>query len=201
MHVNKFPALNTSRQALWEYLLVANPDKPVNQILEQEKKEFFRHYGAEVAIKTKSHITVANFLAKEAMEATLTRWIENICSRQQRFTVTLNRFKGLPPSVIYLHVKDAKPFHQLAKGLTAIAPFIQSSDCPPLKVVSSPHLTIARRLDENIYQKAIQIYTHRAFHASFSVTHLTLLRRSGEYGKCTILDNFYLAPEHPTLFN
>jgi 2'-5' RNA ligase len=199
------PQLPTSRgyetHNLWEYLLVANPDALVNQRLEHEKKIFFEDYGAEIAVKTKPHITVANFMAKEAMEPTLGRWIEGICKRQQQFTVTLDRFKGFPPSVIYLHVKNAKPFHQLAKCLIEIDSFIQSSDCPPLKILDTPHLTIARRLEETTYEKAIKSYTQRPFQASFYLTHLTLLRRSGEFGKCHIINNFYLAPMPPTLFN
>jgi hypothetical protein len=73
---------------LWEYLLVVHPSKELNDKVFLEKESFFGNYAHRLAIKTKPHITVANFLAKEGMEETLGRWIQNICNLQNSFTVT-----------------------------------------------------------------------------------------------------------------
>ena len=42
-------------------------------------------YKQKIAVKTKPHITIANFLAKESMEETLIRWIHRICSQHKSF--------------------------------------------------------------------------------------------------------------------
>ena len=40
---------------------------------------FYDDYKEKDAIKTQPHITVANFLAKEAMEEYIIRWMQRIC--------------------------------------------------------------------------------------------------------------------------
>src|SRR6266498_4474852 len=154
--------LNTARRLpigydLWEYLLIASPTKEVSEKVVEEKEIFYKNYGHSLAIQTRPHITIANFLAKEGMEETLARWIQNICHLQNSFTVTLNNYSGFPPHTIYLRVQDAEPFKKLANALKILDGFIQSNDCPPLKLITKPHLTIARQLPEYIYQTAIKI--------------------------------------------
>src|SRR2546430_8985208 len=75
---------------LYEYLLVVHPDADVYEKVMAEKKSFYAEFKEEVAIKTKPHITIAGFLARESMEETMIRWIQRICSRQKSFTVILN---------------------------------------------------------------------------------------------------------------
>jgi len=176
--------------SLWEYLLVAHPDELTNQKVAEEKNFFHNRYDHIHAIKSHPHITIANFLAKEVMEETLIRWIQNICRLQTSFTVTLNNFSGFPPHTIYLRVQDSKPFKQLTNALKIIDGFIQSNDCPPLHLVTRPHVTIARSLPEHIYEKAIEEYAGRSFTSSFRVEKLILLKREGEFGKCEIINTF-----------
>src|SRR4051812_14441115 len=102
---------------LWEYLFVAQPDEWVNNKVLEEKNFFHSRYHHVHAVRSKPHITIANFLAKEMMEDTLVRWIQNICRLQNFFTVSLNNFSGFPPHTIYLRVQDPKPFMQLASAM------------------------------------------------------------------------------------
>jgi 2'-5' RNA ligase len=189
-----------SEHEFYEYLLVAHPDPDVNEKVMAEKQLFYDEYKEKVAVKTKPHITVANFLAREEMEDTIIRWVQRICSNQQSFTVTLNNYSGFPPHTIYLRVQNAKPFQQLAKQLNVVNSYVNSCSCPPMKLISNPHVSIAGRLSEEVYFKALIQYAHKSFHESFVVNELLLLRRKNTYDTCKPINVFGLSPADE-LFN
>lgn len=186
---------------VWEHLLVLNPSSEVTKKVEAEKASFTHNYKDATAIAGHPHITLAAFLAKEQMEATLSRWIQNICNGHPRFPVVLRNFSGFVPHTIYIKVQNPEPFKQLSKRLKALDHFIQASDCPPLNLKATPHLTIARRLSEETYFKALPAYLQRTFQERFIADEITLIRRATSIGKCVTIHRFPLAPEQPTLFN
>ena len=192
--VNQSSFLKETDQELWEYLLVVHPDQRVSEEILKEKEIFFDSYQQEVAIKVKPHISVAYFLAKEMMEATLIRWTQRICDLQRSFWVTLNNFSGFPLDTIYLRVLDPQPFRQLANQLKMIDSFIQSNDCPPACLVTSPHVAIAARLPESVYNEAMKQYAQKCFHASFKVDTLLLLKRRDKYESYQLVNTFTLPP-------
>jgi len=185
---------------LYEYLLVANPDAAVYEKVMNEKQGFYERYKEKVAIKTKPHITVANFLAMENMEETMIRWTQRICSQQHSFNVVLNNYSGYPPHTIYLRVQNQQPFQQLAKSLKVIADYIKGNNLPTPKLVGSPHLTIARRLPEDVYSKAMMDYSQRDFHDSFMVNELVLLKRKHQFDTCEKVMVFRFMPAVQDLF-
>jgi hypothetical protein len=185
---------------LWEYLLVAYPDENVNEKIADEKRSFYEEYVGVDIIKSKSCITIVNFIAKERMEETLIRWIQNICNLQSSFSVTFNNFSGFPPHTIYLRVLDHQPFNQLANQLKIIDGFIQDNDCPPIQLARLPYLTIAGSLTETVYDEAIQSYAHRSFNESCKVEKLVLVRRSTVYNEFQLVNTFALAQDQ-ALYN
>jgi 2'-5' RNA ligase len=180
---------------LYEYLLVGNPDTAVYNKVMAEKGEFTSNYQQEIAKKTQPHITVANFMAREMMEYTIIKWIQKICGAQQSFMVTLNNYSGFPPHTIYLRVENPQPFQQLAKQLKTVDDFIRASACPPARLISKPHLTIARRLPEQVYNKAMADYAQKTFHESFLMDELLLLKRQHQFDKCKAVQVFRLKPQ------
>ncbi len=185
----------------YEYLLVAHPDAAVNNKICREKQNFYNEYGQKVSIKTQPHITVANFIALEAMEETIIRYIHRICSNRQSFNVSLNNYSGFPPHTVYLRVQDAQPFKELANELSVIDSYVRANGCPPAHLIKTPHLTIARRIPENVYQKALKDYSQKIFHETFLVDELLLLRRSNQYDACKTVNVFRLQPHANNLFN
>jgi 2'-5' RNA ligase len=184
-----------------EYLLVVNPSKEVTEKIWQEKKKFKRDFYDPMAVITQPHITLATFLATEQMEETLRRWIQDICNAHPRFPVSLHNFSGFVPHAIYLKVQNAQPFKQLAKSLKSLDYFIRASECPPLKLATTPHLIIARSVSEETYFKALPGYLQRTFQQSFIACELTLLKRATSSGRCETVHQFPLAPEQPAPFN
>lgn len=192
---------NISAHDFYEYSLVAHPGAAVNEKVIAEKQLFHDEYKEKVAITTRPHITIANFLAKEEMEETLIKWIQRICSNQQSFDVTLNNYSGFPPHTIYLRVQNDAPFQKLAKELKVINTYVSSCSCPPMKIISKPHVSIAAALSEEVYFKALTQYAHKSFHESFMVNELLLLKRKHEYDVCKPVNVFGLQPAGKEIFN
>jgi 2'-5' RNA ligase len=168
-------------KGLFEYLLIVSPGKEVYDKIMEEKQYFSGRYDQPVAINTKPHITVSGFLAWDNMEETLTRRLQYIAKEQRSFYVTLNNYSGFPSHTVYIRIQDPAPFKELTSGIKAIAPYIKEQSFPPSKFISSPHLSIARRLPLAVYENAIKDYSEKNFNASFEVTELVLLRRQHQY--------------------
>ena len=117
INTNKSHTGGWQTNGLFEYLLVGHPDADVYNKVMEEKQLFSAEYGEKIAIKTKPHITVANFLASEAMEPTIIKWMQRICGAQQSFTVTLNNYSGFPPHTIFLRVQNPQPFSATGKAI------------------------------------------------------------------------------------
>jgi 2'-5' RNA ligase len=188
-------------QELYKYLLVAHPDNEVSNKVMEEKQFFYDAYKEKAAVNIKPHITVSSFLAKESMEDTLIRWIQRICGQQKSFKATLNNYSGFPPHTIYLRVQDEQPFQKLTKDLEIINTYISSCSCPPVKVISKPHVSIARSLSEDIYFKALIQYAHKSFHESFTVNKLYLIKKEHPYDAGKPINVFGLPPDGNALFN
>lgn len=189
------------KQGFYEYLLVVNPDAEVQEKVIAEKQVLYEQYGQDTASKTKPHITVAKFIAREGMEETLIRWMQRIFSRQQSFTVSLNNYSGFPPNTIYLRVQDEMPFKHLANELKVVNNYLYSSYCPPARLVTKPHITVAKRLPESLYIKALMELGSKIFHETFTVNELQLLKKSSLHDTCKVVNVFRLQPVENALFN
>ena len=188
------PALSFTTQEHYEYLLVANPGEEVFKKVMAEKEIFSLCYKVNIARKTLPHITVANFLAKESMEETLIKWANKIISNQYTFDVMLNNFSGFSTShTIYARVQNHEPFKQLAVSLKTIDEYVRSNGFPRAILSHHPHVTIARRLEPAVYEKALKDYSKKEFNESFTVNELILLKRQNQYDKCKQVAVFKLA--------
>jgi 2'-5' RNA ligase len=200
--IQPLPVMNwVENYGVWEHLLIINPSRDVAEKVSKEKEKFTSTYKDPVAIIGKPHITIAAFLATDEMKPTLIRWIQSICNVHSRFPVLLRNFSGFVPQTIYVKVQNPQPFKQLGKSMKTLDHFICASECPPLKLTTTPHLTIARRMTEKTYFKALPAYLQRSFQQSFMATELTLTKRATSTGRCETVHVFPLAPEQPTLFN
>lgn len=162
----------------FEYMLVVHPDMEVYSKVLAERQTFNEIYKSKHGIKSKPHIGIASFVARESMEETLIRWIHRICSSQKRFTVTLNNYSGVPPHTIYLRVQDHLPFNLLAQKLLVINEYIQSNGCPSVRWSGRPHLSLSGHLHEDVYETAMRDYSQRTFCETFIASELALLRKT-----------------------
>ncbi len=179
---------------VYEYLLVALPDKAVAKRVEAEKKYFATHFGAKWVTESIPGISVVHFQAQPEMEDTLLRWLHRIISNLQGFPVTLSNFSGIKPHTIYLRVSNHQPFQRLAKALQAIDQFVRSNGHPGMQTILNPHLDIACHLPSETYGQAVEAYAQKDFSASFLVNELVLLRRTNAYSVCKQVTFFGLRP-------
>lgn len=171
----------TGLQSLrFEYLLIASPGREVYERVMEIKNAFAGKYNQPLAAKTKPHITVSNFVAMERMEDTLIRWMQRAVAEQENFIVQLNNYSGFPGRAIFLRVQNPDPFRELAWRLKVIASYIKEYHCPPPKFVNHPHMSIARSLSPELFEKAIWEFAQKDFAATFNVKELLLLRK--QYG-------------------
>jgi 2'-5' RNA ligase len=184
---------------LYEYLLLAYPNNCVSEKIMAEKRMFGKAYGEKCVVPSKPHITVANFLAREAMEDTIIRYTQRICSQQQSFEVAVNNYSGVPPHHIHLRIQNPERFKQIAKELVVISNYVTSCSCPPVKLVKNPRVNIADHLPETLYLKAMMDYSQRTFFETFMVSELILLRRNNEYDSCKTVQVFRLQPAPDSL--
>ena len=189
------PASAYTKSGLQEYLLVVHPGLDVTAKINAERQSFLSQYGQKTDTKTKPNITIAHFLAKEMMEETILRFMQRILSKHTAFETALNNYSGFPPDRIYLRVQNQQPFKQLATDLTTVGNYIHSCSCPPVKLITNPYISIANRLPETVYLKAIADYSKKIFHEKFAVTEIVLLCRKQAYDTSKIVQVFPLPPQ------
>ena len=188
-----FPSPGFGIPQFFEYLLVVHPGNGVYEKVLEETERFSADYKVSAVKRTLPQIIVANFLAKEGMEETIIKWMQRIISEHECFNVLLNNYSGLPSHTVFARVQYQEPFKQLANSLKVIDHYITSNGCPSAKLISCPHLTIAGKLQPNIYEKAIFDYSRKTFHAAFTVNELILLKRQNQFDECRQVSVFRLS--------
>lgn len=177
-------------QDLWDYMLLATPDADIIEKIAEEQKQFFIDHGLQLK-DPKPLISIANFSAKEAMEPTLVRWIQNVCSMQAPLELRINNFNGIPSHAIYFRITESKAFRKLVNGLKIIDGFIQSNDCPPIQLAGRAFLPLASGLPALVYEAAIKEYAQKTFAADLRIERLVLMK-SGVSGKQQLVNSFFL---------
>jgi len=157
-------------------LAVIPPDVICEQII-NEKVQFSNTYLEKNADKSKPYIALANFMANEAMEETIIRWMNRAISIQTQFTVSFNNYSGIPTHSIYIRIQQIPSFKQITKALQPIDQYLQSANDHYIEMIANPHLCIAQHLSIDVFEKAMTDYSHKSFSGNFDVMQLALLRR------------------------
>lgn len=101
----------------------------------------------------------------------------------------LNGFGAFPPRVIYIKVKNEKPFFDLAENLRifleAKLGFSKDMTRPEMK----PHMTVANKdLSKTEFHKAWKIFQEKPFEGQIKAGSLFLLKHNGSrweiYAEC-----------------
>ncbi len=177
-----------------EYLLVAHPGLDLHDKILGEQEYFSLHYLERTVIKMKPHIELASFHAREEMEPTLIRWMHRIISQQQAFSCTLNNFSGFPPDTLYLRIPEPAAIQRLTAGLEQLNDYVKTNDCPAIRINTKPVVSVAKRLTEKNYLRAMLDFSQRSFHEIFEVKELLLLRRSHAFDGYKQVNKFVLQP-------
>ena len=175
------------RNGMDEYRLVVRPGQDICDLI----------YGEYINDKNrveKPEILLGVFLAREAMEDTLIRWIQRICDRMTSFPVMLNNYGSFPPHTIYLRVQDHQPFRQLITQLNIIDEYLRSGGSTGVSWIARPHISIMANLKEEEYGKWVKAYAPRTFNASFQAQELVLEKNTDAGKNRKLVNRFHLLP-------
>lgn len=177
-----------------EYLLVAHPGVDLHDKILGEQEYFSMHYLERSAIRMKPHIELAAFQAREEMEPTLIRWMHRIISKQPAFSFALNNFSGFPPDTLYLRIPEPQAIQQLTAELEQLNDYVKTNDCPAIQINTKPYVSVAKKMTEHNYLRAMLDFSQRSFHEIFEVKELYLLRRDHAFDSYKQVNKFVLQP-------
>ncbi|MGZ8560286.1 MAG: hypothetical protein ACXWV3_01755 [Flavisolibacter sp.] len=173
-----------------EYRLVAVPDQLLVQMLKDEQQKFFENFNCSFSPLATPSFELARFSAKPQMEATLSRWIGNICALQASEPLQVINYSAQPPQSIYLRVNDDGALAGFFRSLKMLDSFIISDDCPPVQVCHHKGILLADGLTPGVFELASSLYARKTFNEYFTVEKILLLRR--EYQEETIAASYLL---------
>lgn len=175
------------------YRLMAYPDMETELLIKAEQQYIQRKYRTAVPVQP-TGIVVAEFMAREDMEATLIRWMHRIISTQQGFRVSIYGFGALSSKQLYLRVQEQQPFQQLAGAMQVVDQYIRSYDCPPAKRFTHPCLPLTEVVPDEEFEKVVNEYAGRKLDVSFEVKELMLVRNRQEKETGKQINLFRLQP-------
>lgn len=182
-------AVNT----LNRYRLMAYPDMETELLIRAEQQYIQRKYRTAVPVQP-TGIVVAEFMAREDMEATLIRWMHRIISTQPSFSISIQGFGALSSRQLYLRVQEQEPFHQLAGAMQVVDQYIRSYDCPPAKRFTHPCLPLTEAVPDQEFDKVVHEYADRKLNLTFEVKELMLVRNRQEKETGKQINLFRLQP-------
>jgi 2'-5' RNA ligase len=165
-----------------EYLILISPPAEVRETVKRVKDLFGEKFGVIHPLESVAHISVMNIVMSKTNEEKLKKILKNFCNNQEAFNISLSGYDGFRPHTIYIKVIEAKLITSLHRRLKeAILPKMNIESWQ-ISTYTSPHLTVARNLTEDIYNKAIGEYRQRKINLSFKADNLTLLWREHKSG-------------------
>ena len=168
---------------VYEYLLVLNPHEELRNQMQSIKKEFAEKYKAPLALSTKPHITLVNFLAYQMTQDRLLNRIGTIAMGITPFKVEVNGFGSLPSHTIYANVTTKVPIQEVVRELKSAQHLMTLSKENKPHFIEESHLTICRKLKPWQFEQGWLEYSHRHFSGRFIADSMTLLKRpAGEKG-------------------
>ncbi len=173
---------------VFEYLLVLSPHEELCNQIQAIKKEFADKYKAPLALWTKPHITLVNFLAYEMTQEKILNRLGMVSMGIAPFKIELNGFGSFPSHNIYVNVTTKVPIKELVKELKPAQQLLTLSKDNKPHFIEETHLIICRKLKPWQYEQGWLEYSHRHFSGRFIADSMVLLKRpAGETGYKAIM--------------
>ena len=160
-----------------EYLLILNPHEDLRNKIIQVKKEFAEKYKAPVAIYSKPHITLVNFVQFEMQEERLVNNLKTIAMGYPPFKVELKDYGSYPSHTIYINIESKLQVQNLVRELRAAQRLMTINKDNKPHFLDNPNVTIAGKLAPWQYEQAWLDYSHRHFTGRFIADGMLLLKR------------------------
>ncbi len=172
---------------IYEYLLVISPPEIVRKEVNRVKEEFNKIYNHMPAIKSQPQITLINFLSSDVEEEGLLLKMSEATKGHYPFDVQLYNFNSFG-TTIFIDIKETAPIINLLRSLKLTANLPRSRSFFSWR----PHMTVAKGLKQDTFNKAMSIFKNKSFDASFFADRVVLLKRDRPFSKYEMLMEFEL---------
>ena len=163
---------------VYEYLLVLNPHEELRNKIMQVKQQFYDTYKSQIALYSKPHITLVNFVQYEMFEERIMNHLQTIAMGFHPIKVELKDYGSFPSHTIYINITSKLPVQSLVKQIRAESQRLMKLDADNKPhFILEPHLTIARKLLPWQYEKGWLEYSHKHFTGRFIADNMLLLKR------------------------
>ena len=181
-----------------EYSLLVYPDEPVTTQLQYARTLMLKTGVADRCHRERPAICLAHFLAKEVMEPTLIRWIQNICRLHASFPLALNGVELTSTQGLSVGLSETDALVRLAQALRILDPFMESNNCPPLYLEPRPSLPLLHKVSLPLLEELRPALTTLDFSERFQVEKLVLVRHDRASGSQQLINTFALTARQVT---
>lgn len=176
------------RQA--QYLLILQPSETLRNRIQQQRQTLSDTYQSPLP-GSKPHITLVQFVTWQMSEERLRNRLHAIAMGCPPFKVDLAGYGSFPSHTIYINVATKNHIQMLVRELKTAQRLMKSSDNSP-HFVTEPHITVARKLQPEQYDKAWLEYEHKHFSGSFVADSILLIKRPLDSKVWQIVERFEL---------
>lgn len=184
--------MQSSNTTINDYLLIIQPGDDVKEKVNALKKSFAEKYECPQALYSKPHITLLRFMQYGMNERHIIRKMQVYINRHSPFLASLNNFGSFPTHTIYVNVETKNKIVDVVKSLRPVQSFLKFDKEHKAHFITTPHLTLARKLQPWQYEKGWLEYSNTHFAASFMVNHILLLKRNVEQKHYAVAAEFEL---------
>lgn len=177
--------------AIYEYLLVLNPNEALREKIMKVKQYFFDNYQNSSAVYSKPHVTLANFIQYQMMEERFVNRLEVIAMGCPPIKIEMKDYGSFPSHTIYINITSKVPIGGLVKNIRSEAQRMMklNNDNKP-HFIMDPYLPIARKLQPWQYEKGWAEFSKLQFTGRFIADAMLLLRRPVGEMKYEIIKRF-----------
>ncbi len=176
---------------IYEYLLVLNPHEELRNKIMDVKKHFADKYKAEMAVYSKPHLTLVNFVQYGMAEERLLNRLNAIAMGYYPIKIELKDYGSFPSHTIYINITSKVPIQYLVKQIRTEAQQLMklNNDNKP-HFLLEPYITVARKLQPWQYEKGWLEYSNKSFTSRFIADAMLLLKRPVGEMKYQIVQRF-----------
>jgi|GEM_PF-576692 len=192
--------LTAEETALYDYLVVINPDARTAGEVRSFKERIAQELGIFTSRYSRAHISLFRSVFPEKFQEDCIHLLEEIARKQSGFTVYTSKFDhfdhGEVKRTIYVNVANPKPITELRKRI------LQQFELKPNDY--KPHITVARAISTREFDQVYPLFDHQLFVRSFNCRSFALLRKPAAGGAYELVKEFTFggeAQQNRTLFN
>lgn len=160
------------------YSLTLLPDAEDGERLARMASGLKAGDGWSLAPSPVPDITLATFTAREAMEETLTRWIQRICRDLKRFRLGLGEPAVFPDRSLRMRVTDASSLQKPVERLQVLESYIRSCGTGGMEWVRNPTCRLGIAVPAGVGSQTFHLPSPEPLRGVFPV-HLLLLEKRG----------------------